>query len=88
VLQQNVELAWQNVKASFNLYNEYTAQSKAYEKSFRAAEVKFKNGVITSVDYVIVKNNYDQAKVNLAAAKYLYLFRSRILDYYQGHLTW
>ncbi len=87
-LQQNVESAWQNVKASFSLYNEYTAQTRAYEKSFHAAEVKFKNGAITSVDYVIVKNYYDQAKVNLAAAKYLYLFRSRILDYYQGHLTW
>ena len=87
-LQQNVELAWQNLRAAYNLYNEYSDQVKAYAKSFHAADVKFRNGAITSVDYVIVKNKYDQATVNLAAAKYTYIFRQRILDYYQGNLKW
>lgn len=87
-LQQLVEQAWQNMNAAYGQYKGYLDQVKAYGESFRTAEIRFNNGAITSVDYVIAKNNYDRANTNLTAARYNYIFRTKILDYYQGRLTW
>ncbi|HEY4153910.1 MAG TPA: TolC family protein [Puia sp.] len=87
-LQQQVEQAWQNMNSAYGQYQGYLDQVKAYGESFRTAEIRFNNGVITSVDYVIAKNNYDRANTNLTAARYNYIFRSKIMDYYQGRLSW
>ncbi|MDP4130526.1 MAG: TolC family protein [Bacteroidota bacterium] len=86
-LQQQVEQAWQNMNQAYGQYKGFMDQVKAFEESFRTAEIRFNNGVITSVDYVIAKNHVDQANINLTASRYNYIFRTKILDYYQGKLT-
>ena len=86
-LQQLVEQAWQNLRGAYGQYKGYLDQVHAYGESFRAAEIKFNSGVINSVDYVIAKNNYDRANSNLSAARFNYIFRTRILEYYQGRLS-
>jgi outer membrane protein len=86
-LQQMVEQAWQNLRSAYGQYKGYVDQVKAYGESFRTAEIRFNAGVITSVDYVIAKNNYDRANTNLNFARYNYIFRTKILEYYQGHLS-
>ena len=87
-LQQQVELAWQNLRSAYGQYKGYVEQVKAYGESFRTAEIRFNAGAITSVDYVIAKNNYDRANINLSVARYTYIFRTKILEYYQGKLSW
>ncbi len=57
-------------------------QVAAYGESFRAAEVRFNAGVGTSVDYMIAKDNYDRSNINLVSAKYDYLLRKKILEFY------
>jgi len=86
-LQQQVELAWQNLRSAYGQYRGYVEQVKAYGESFRTAEIRFNAGAITSVDYVIAKNNYDRANINLSVARYAYIFRTKILEYYQGRLS-
>ncbi|PWT78784.1 MAG: TolC family protein [Bacteroidetes bacterium] len=86
-LQQNVELAFQNMIASYGQYKSYVDQVNAFQQSFRSAEIRFNAGAINSVDYVIAKNNYDRANINLSQARYNYILRTKILDYYQGRLT-
>ncbi len=86
-LQQMVEQAWQNLRSAYGQYKGYVDQVKAYGESFRTAEIRFNAGVLTSVDYVIAKNNVDRANLNLSAARYNYIFRTKILEYYQGRLT-
>jgi outer membrane protein len=86
-LQQLVETAWQNLRAAYGQYKGYLDQVHAYGESFRTAEIRFNEGVITSVDYVIAKNNYDRANTNLSAARFTYIFRTKILEYYQGRLS-
>jgi outer membrane protein len=86
-LQQLVEQAWQNLRSAFGQYKGYMDQVHAYGESFRTAEIRFNAGVITSVDYVIAKNNFDRANTNLSAARYNYIFRTKILEYYQGRLS-
>jgi outer membrane protein len=86
-LQQNVEQASVNVNSAKSRYDVLTQQVEAYKESFREAEIKFNAGAITSVDYLVAKNNVDQSNLNLIIAKYDYVLRSMILDYYSCKLT-
>ena len=86
-LQQNVKQAYINMESSFNRYQKLEEQVKAYQESFRVAQVRFDAGLYTSVDYIIAKNYVDQANINLIAVKYDYILRTKILDYYQGRLS-
>jgi outer membrane protein len=87
-LQQIVEQDFQNMLASYNQYKSYVDQVNAFSESFRTAEIRFNEGVINSDTYVIAKNNIDRANANLIMAKYSYLLRTKILDYFQGTLTY
>lgn len=88
LLQQAIERAYVNLVASSDKYRLLTDQVKAFAESFRIAEVKFNEGVITSVDYLVAKNNLDRAKSNLIIAKYDFLLREKILNYYEGKPLW
>ena len=86
-LKQNVEQAYYNMSAAYKRYQALTEQVKAYTESFRIYKLRFDSGVLTSVDYIIAKNNLDAANVNLISARYDYYIDSKILDYYQGKLS-
>lgn len=86
-LQQSVEQAYLNMNTAFERYQKVQAQVEALTISFNAAEVKFNAGAINSVEYLLVKNKADNAKINLIAAKYDYILRTKILDFYKGTLS-
>ncbi|MBN8851770.1 MAG: hypothetical protein BGO55_05675 [Sphingobacteriales bacterium 50-39] len=88
VLQQNVETAYQNMIAAYKQYKSYIDQAAAYAESFRTTEIRFDEGVVNSDVYILSKNNTDRANTSLSQAKYTYIFRTKVLDYYQGKLTW
>ena len=87
-LKQNIEQAYLNSVSAFERYGVLAEQVKNLDESFHAAEVRFGNGVINTTEYLIAKNNLDRAKINLLLAKYEYIFRTKILDFYQGRLSW
>lgn len=83
-LRQAVEQAYANMTAARNRYKALLTQVAAFKESFRTSEVRFNAGVETVVDYVIAKNNLDRANSNLIIARYDYLLRTKVLDYYRG----
>ncbi|MCU7548579.1 TolC family protein [Chitinophagaceae bacterium LB-8] len=83
-LRQEVERSYLNMNNAWERYKISQEQVAAYTESFRAADVRFNAGVGTSVDYLVAKNNLDRANMNLVMAKYGYLLRKRILDFYYG----
>ena len=87
-LSQAIEQAYFNMTAAQDRYKALTDQVNAYQESFRAAEIRFNEGVTTSVDYIIAKNNLDRANLNLISARYDYVLRTKILDYYQSKPLW
>lgn len=87
-LKQFIEQAYFNMKAAQERYRVLTDQVNAFTLSFRAAEVRFDAGLGTSVDYLISKNNLDRANINLVNARYDYVLRTKILDYYQNKPLW
>jgi outer membrane protein len=87
-LKQSIEQDHFNMTAALNKYKALLDQVAAYTASFQAAEARFNAGASTSVDYLIAKNNMDRANVNLIIARYDFLLRTKILDFYQGKPLW
>ena len=83
-LRQSIDQAYINMNTAYERFQMLNQQVKDYTESFRAATIKFEAGAITSVDYIIAKNNVDRANINLIASKYDYILKTRILDYYMG----
>ena len=83
-LRQNIEQAYVNMLNSAKKYEAGTVQVSALEESFRASESRFNAGTIDFVSYNLQKTNLDKARLGLIQAKYDYVFRTQILDYYQG----
>ena len=83
-LRQNIETAYTNLTNSAKRYDSFLVQVSALEESFRAAESRFNAGAIDFVSYSLQKTNLDKAKGNLVQAKYDFIFRTKILDYYQN----
>jgi outer membrane protein len=87
-LRQAVESNYVNMMQNFRTYNVTYKQVQNYEESYREAKIKSDNGAISSLDFVIYNTNRNNAELNLIAAKYSYLLATKVLDYYQGTLTW
>jgi outer membrane protein len=87
-LRQAVEAAYVTMVQNFRTYAVTFRQVQNYEESYREASIKFDNGALASLDYVIYNTNKNVAELSLISAKYSYLLASKVLDYYQGTLTW
>ncbi len=86
VLKATIDQAKVDMAAAYERYQILQDQVKDYTASFNIATIKFEKGAITTVDYVIAKSNNDKAQMNFIAAKYDYILKSKVLDYYNGKL--
>ncbi|WP_225034922.1 TolC family protein [Winogradskyella sp. SM1960] len=73
-----------DMEAVYKRYQSLEKQVEAYKESYRINDIRFKNGVSNFLNYITSKNNLDNAKVNLANAKYEYVLHTKVLDYYRG----
>jgi len=87
-LKQAIERDHLNMEAALSRYQALVDQVNALTESFRAAEIRFNSGVGTSIDYLTVKATLDRATANLIIARYDYVLRTKILDYYQAKPLW
>lgn len=83
-LRKEIQQAHANAKAAMNKYFSSETAVSSTEEAFRYTEEKFNLGLVNSVDYNQEKNNLFEAKSNLLQAKYEYIFRTKILDFYNG----
>ncbi len=86
-LSQNIEKANFDMTAAYKKHTVLQKQVSDFEEAFKIAEVRFNEGASNQVEYLIAKNNSDNAKINLIIARYDYILRTKILDYYQGKLV-
>ncbi|WP_460976478.1 TolC family protein [Spirosoma knui] len=83
-LRQQIETAYTNMRASANRYRATQAQVAQLERSFQVAESRFNAGALNSTEYNIAKSNLDRARASLVQSKYDYVFRTKLLDFYQN----
>jgi outer membrane protein len=84
-LRQNIETAYNNALASFKSYEATEKRVAALQESFRATEQQYNVGAANAVDYQVASNNLFAARTDLVRAKYEYIFRTKILDFYLGN---
>lgn len=83
-LRQSVETAYNDAFAAAKTYNSSTRQVQAREEAFRMTKQRFDIGAANYVEYQVAENDLFQAKSDLARAKYNFIFRKKLLDFYQG----
>lgn len=83
-LRQTIETAHNNYVAASKFYNASERQVAALEESYRVIENQYSLGAVNFVDYQISANNLFMAKSDRLRAKYDYIFKSKVLDFYLG----
>lgn len=83
-LYKNIAQAHANAKAALNKYNATKLSVDAATESFKYAQQKFNAGVISAFDFTTAKNRLFAAESNLLQAKFDYVFKLKVLDYYEG----
>lgn len=83
-LRQAVETAYNDAVAASKTYQSAQVQVSAREEAYRAMQQRFDNGAANYVEYRIAENDLFQAQSDLSRAKYNFIFRKKILDFYQN----
>jgi outer membrane protein len=83
-LYKNIQQSYTDAVASLKKYNADIKVITSTEESFRYTEQKFNVGMVTSVDYNVAKTQLLKAQSDLAQAKYEFIFKTKVLDFYKG----
>jgi outer membrane protein len=84
-LRQQIETAYTQAIAAEQSYEASLVRVKSLEETFRISQQQFELGAINSVDFQIAQNNLFNAQADLINAKYTYIFRVKVLDFYLGN---
>jgi len=83
-LYKEIQQAYADAIAAFRKYNAATKALASIQESFRYTQQKFDVGMVSSFDFNAAKNNLLKAESDVLQAKYEYVFKSKILDFYRG----
>ena len=83
-LWRTIEQAYNDVRAASKSYDASLKAVEARTEAFRVTQQRKSAGAINATDYQIAENNLAQAKNDLTRAKYDYIFKIKLLDFYQG----
>lgn len=84
ILYKNIQQSYTDAQGAFEKYNSALEAVKSNEEAFNYTRQKYEVGLVNAVDFSIAKNNYSKARSELAQAKYEYIFKVKILDFYSG----
>lgn len=83
-LRQSVETAYNDASASSKTYQSALKLVNARDEAFRMLKQRYDNGAANFVEYQTAENALFQAKSDLVRAKYDFIFKKKVLDFYQG----
>lgn len=83
-LRQDVETSYNNAIAASKFYNSSLRQVQAREEAYRMAKQRFDIGAANYVEYQVAENDLFQARSDMTRAKYEFIYRKKVLDFYQS----
>lgn len=83
-LYKNIQQAYTDATAALKKYNASMRAVVSSEESFRYTQQKFDVGMVTPVDYNVAKTQLLTAQSDMSQAKYDYIFKTKVLDFYKG----
>jgi len=83
-LRESIEKAYADAKAALDQFVSSETSLVAQEELFRNAQESYNSGVMTSFDFDQVRNRLVNAQSTMVNAKYNFIFRTKLLEYYYG----
>jgi outer membrane protein len=83
-LYKEIQQAWFNATSAREKYTASTESVEASREAFKYAEERYATGRSTAFEYNESKTKYAQSLSEQAQARYDFIFRSKILDFYNG----
>jgi outer membrane protein len=83
-LYKDIQQAQTDAIAAFKKFNASDNAVKSNEESFRSIQQKFDLGLVNFVDYSTSKTQLTEAQSNLLQAKYNYIFKTKVLEFYKN----
>mgnify|MGYP003633629978 CR=1 FL=1 len=82
-LKQTIYQAHADAKAAFEQYKAAETSVNASQEAFKYAQQRFEVGAINQLDFESAKNNLASAKSQFSQAKYDYIFKIKVLEFYR-----
>ncbi len=83
-LENTINQAYNDTKGAYKLYEASQRTVDAREKAYNDSFSRFEAGVLNSFDFVQIKQRYEAAVSDLVRAKYDYIFKLKVLEFYFG----
>ncbi len=83
-LKTTVTDAWTGLQAASLTYQAAQRNLEANRNAFDFAEKRFNAGAASALDFVTARNNVASAEISLNQAKFDYIFKRKVIDYYLG----
>lgn len=83
-LYKSIQQARTQAIASMGRYKANLEAVESMQEAFRYTEQKYEVGLVDILEYKTAKIQLNQTKSDLSQAKYEYIFRTKILDFYRG----
>lgn len=84
-LRKQIEQAYADALAAHKKYLASTKSVEALSESFRYIEEKYEVELVSTYEYNDAKNNLFQAEADLLQAKYDFIFKRKMMDFYMGN---
>jgi len=82
---KKVQQAFYDASAALKKYHSSEKSVLAIKEAFRYTEEKYTVGMVNTLEYNQAKNRLIKAESDLIQAKYEYVFKTNILDFYRGN---
>jgi outer membrane protein len=83
-LRTNVETAYNDALAASKTYASAERQVSMRDEAYRMMKQRYEIGASYYVEYIVSENELYRAKSDLVRAKYDFIFKKKVLDFYQG----
>jgi outer membrane protein len=83
-LFKDIQQAYADALGSLKKYKATAKNVDALQEAFRYSEERFNLGLVNSLDYITSKTRLTKAQADLLSAKYEFIFKTKILDFYKG----
>ncbi|MBL4752264.1 MAG: TolC family protein [Flavobacteriales bacterium] len=84
-IKETIERAYLDATAALKKFRSSRRSVAALQESFDYAKKKFDVGLLTTVEFNDSKNKLAKASSDMVQAKYDYIFKTKVLDFYQGN---
>jgi outer membrane protein len=83
-LRKNIQQAYADALGALKKYHALQKAEASLREAFNYAKTKFDVGMATALDYNTATTNLSKAESDLLQAKYNYIFKVKVLDFYEG----